>query len=85
MFEVVDEHGEWQPLDGPLRPLFLSGIVQPRVGESTKKTGRFVRSFGPVVQWVVHYETSHAMVSLHHLGAAVGRDPMCFPDRDSDE
>ena len=78
MFEVVDERGDWQPLDGPLRPLFLSGIIQPRVGASTKKTGRFVRSFGPLVQWVVHYGANQAMVSLHDVDGGVGREPMCF-------
>eukprot|EP00210_Caulerpa_lentillifera_P008334 g7950.t1 len=52
--EVFDEFDQMQPIElGKL--LFIRGVIQPIEGRTSKKTGRRVYRFGPLIKWGILY------------------------------
>lgn len=66
-FDIQDDSGEQQPLDRVKHqkgPLWVSGVVHPTSGALSKKKGRRVIRFGPILDWRVSENDSDVQIML---------------------
>eukprot|EP00208_Stichococcus_sp_RCC1054_P002968 CAMPEP_0206144666 /NCGR_PEP_ID=MMETSP1473-20131121/24796_1 /ASSEMBLY_ACC=CAM_ASM_001109 /TAXON_ID=1461547 /ORGANISM="Stichococcus sp, Strain RCC1054" /LENGTH=292 /DNA_ID=CAMNT_0053540547 /DNA_START=75 /DNA_END=950 /DNA_ORIENTATION=+ len=66
-FSVVDKSGTLQNLNGSdlkKKPLFLSGVVQPADGKTSKETGRRLAKFGPISSWSIDFSKDGAEIQV---------------------